>query len=495
MKHARSAAPNAFALELHTNQPEELVQFYKKALGVEFYPTTYPFKRYYASVGRFALIISDAKGNDAGTESEPGRVTLAAISSAEIPAAERKFLLHHTRPLGCAFPERLAARMQDPMGNYIALVPSLESIVGTMPVFLSFSDFFANVKEVLLIFMMQTVQNIRRQIARGIEHCEMAANFVPLLKRDLRGYTHFVATQNGLYVVNATSYQRLMRGKFYGLTFKDGNLYAYQAMGEGEPGSNKNGRILRIAMENDRIKSVSVAVKDLDSGCHQIDFVGEDLLVVDCYNGCILQMRLESTEKRQAYYPLGNISRASARNESHMNSIVGHPDGTVWILLHNSGHKLSEIIVLDKQFEIVRRFPVNAGAAHNIVFTNDQSEYLVADSLGGRVISSNGVVIDGGVGMLMVRGLSLDEDTCVVGDSIFGSRPFRRFVPGRVHFFDRRSWKLKSLLSLPGAPTDIRRIDGKDFSLSNYFAQTEAANVSPQNMGESEPAASVPVPA
>src|SRR4249919_3406900 len=123
MKHARSAAPNAFALELHTNQPEELVQFYKKALGVEFYPTTYPFKRYYASVGRFALIISDAKGNDAGTESEPGRVTLAAISSAEIPAAERKFLLHHTRPLGCAFPERLAARMQDPMGNYIALVP------------------------------------------------------------------------------------------------------------------------------------------------------------------------------------------------------------------------------------------------------------------------------------------------------------------------------------------------------------------------------------
>jgi hypothetical protein len=469
MKHL-AQGPSAFALELHTDHPEEMVQFYKKALGVEFYPTTYPFSRYYAVVGRFALIISDARGCNVETKSDPGKVTIALIASAKIPADERKFFLHHTRPLGSAIPERLAARVQDPDGNYIALAPSLERVLGFLPIFLSLSDLFKNVKEILLIVMTQMLQNVRRHLEIGIDRCEMAVASVTFLKKDLRGYTHFVAAQNGLYAANATSCRRLMRGKFYGLTFKNGDLFAYQAMGEDEPEDNKNGRILRITMKNDRIQSVSVAVKDLDSGCHQIDFVGDDLLVADCHNGCIVQLRLDSPEKRNRYYPLGKISRSSARNESHINSIAGHPDGTIWVLLHNSGRKPSEIMVLNRQFEVVERFSIDAGAAHNIVFTNDGSEYLVADSLGGRVISPNGVVIDGGSGMLMVRGLSLDENTCVVGDSIFGSRPFRRFVPGHVYFYDRHSWKLQSMITVPGAPTDIRRIDGKDLSLSNYFA-------------------------
>ena len=487
----RPSSARAFALELHTNQPEKLVSFYEEMLGVKFYPTGYPFKRYYTQVGRFALIIGEAMGRDAATASEPGKVTLALISGREIPASERTFLLPHHRPLGDAIPERLAARLQDPDGNHIALVPSLERIIGILPGFTSASELFDSVREFSLVWMTQLVQIVRRQIEIGIDRCEMFTNGVTFLKRNLRGYTHFVAAQNGLYAVNSTSYQRILRGKFYGITIRDGELYAYQAMGEGETKSNPNGRILKITIQNDRIEKVKVVANGLDSGCHQIDFVGDDLLVVDCYNGAILQMRPGSSEEPKAYYPLGKISRAAARDQYHMNSIVGHPDGTVWVLLHHSGIERSEIIVLDKQFEIMRRFSVDAAAAHNIVFTNDRSEYLISDSLGGRVISSNGVAIDGGVGMMMVRGLSLDENLCVVGDSIFGSRPLRRFVPGRVHFFDRHTWQLKSMLTLPGAPTDIRRIDGKDFSISNYFAdQVQSNNIHPQTMTEPEPIAS-----
>ena len=68
----------------------------------------------------------------------------------------------------------------------------------------------------------------------------------------------------------------------------------------------------------------------------------------------------------------------------------------------------------------------------------------------------------------MLRGLSLDERQCVVGDSLFSTRVLRRYVPGKVHFFDRLSWHLNASLEVPAAPTEIRRIDGNDLSLTNY---------------------------
>jgi CRP-like cAMP-binding protein len=73
--------------------------------------------------------------------------------------------------------------------------------------------------------------------------------------------------------------------------------------------------------------------------------------------------------------------------------------------------------------------------------------------------------------MMRPRGISLDENSCVVGDSLFCPRPFRRYVPGCVHFFDRWIWKRYATLTLPAAPTEIRRIDGKDLSISNYLAE------------------------
>jgi hypothetical protein len=101
---------------------------------------------------------------------------------------------------------------------------------------------------------------------------------------------------------------------------------------------------------------------------------------MDCYNGLILQIRPGSNEAPKAHYPLGEIRRVTTRKEYQMNSVAGHPDCTVWVLLHKGGRTCSEVLVRDEQFKIVWRFYVDAGAAHNIVFTNDESEYLIADS-------------------------------------------------------------------------------------------------------------------
>jgi sugar lactone lactonase YvrE len=294
------------------------------------------------------------------------------------------------------------------------------------------------------------------------------------MRRDIRGYSHIVTSREGLFVVTPTSYKRVMRGAYFGLTVKDGVVYCFQSCGPKRGG--KNGRILRIPIESGRLGRVRVIATGLDDGCHQIDFVGDDLLIVDCYNGRILRMD-PATGRYEAFHPLGELTRQVARDEYHMNSVSLSPDGTIWALLHNTNRKHSEVIVLDQQFAIVRRFTVDAACAHNIVFTNDELEYLIADSTGGKVLSAQRTVID--EGSMRFRGIALDHTTCAIGESLFSTRPFRRFVPGAIHFYDRATWTRQASLRLPAAPTDVRRIDGQDFSLSNYLASqiTGAARV------------------
>lgn len=98
-----------------------------------------------------------------------------------------------------------------------------------------------------------------------------------------------------------------------------------------------------------------------------------------------------------------------------------------------------------------------------MVFLED-GEWLICDSRGGNLINRHGVVVH--VGELLTRDLSVDKDTVVVGESGYATRLGRRYVPGNVHFFDRDYQHLSSL-RLPAAPTDIRKIDGNDLSLSN----------------------------
>jgi hypothetical protein len=473
---AQKKSPQAFALELHTAEPEQLARFYEETLGIKFRATKYPFERYYAKVGNFGLIIGDSKGRDAETASEPGKFTLDLLSSDEISPDKLRYYLHHRRPLGSAVPGRLAHRLRDPEGNYIAFAPPMENVLGTWPsVFSSFEDssfgeILHAVRELFLVCPEWVGQWLRLRLANWRDRVEAITDRISVVSRDLSGYTHVVGTRQGLYVANAASCKRVVRGSFFGITVKDGDIYCFQTLGESGRESDQNGRVVKLTIKNNRIEGAEVVVKGLDSGCHQIDFIGDDLFVVDCYNGRILEIRSGLKEAPKNHYPLGEMSRDAAWFQCHMNSVVGCPDGTIWVLLHNGGGNCSEILVLDREFRIIRRFYVDAAAAHNIVFTNDASEYLIADSHGGRIISARGVAVDGGLSMSMVRGISLNNDTCVIGDSAYATRYLRRYAPGHLYFFDRNSWTLQSTVVMPGAPTDIRRIDGKDLSISNYVA-------------------------
>jgi len=414
-------------------------------------------------------MISSSIGNDGETVSESGKCTFGFLSAdGDLPKGEHYFL-HPKRPLGQAWPRQFASRVRDPEGNYLAFASSMEEIVGRVPPVQSYRELKDCLREYVVMKLQRSRKRSRHFIDDFLDWYEYTSGRVTFIRRDLRGYTHVVASREGLYVVNHRSYKRILRGSFFGTTVKDGAIYCFQACGP--TGRNlakaeNKGRILKISLTNDRIEQVDVLAKDLDDGCHQMDFIGEDLFVVDCYNGRILQITPDVPGYR-AHYPLGPLSREQANSKYHFNSIAAHPDGTLWLLLHNKNRAPSEVLVMNRNFEVLRRFPVKAGAAHNIVFTNDEFGYLIADSSGARIVTANRVL--GEIGMIRPRGISLDSALCVVGDSFFCSRPFRRYVPGRVHFFDRSSWECLCSLTLPAAPTEVRRIDGKDWSISNYL--------------------------
>ncbi len=453
-----------FSIELHSSQPLRMVEFYEQTLSLRFKASSYPYPCYMARVGPLALIISEAREDDGTRLSDPGKCTFGILTTgAEVPDGERYFL-YPARPLGRAWPKQYAARLRDPDGHYLALASSMEDVMGRVPPVRTLGELLDCAREYCLLVWERFGKRLRHRLDGMVDWQEYVLNRVSFVNRKVGQYTHVVASREGLYVVNAKSYKRILRGSFFGATVKQGSIYCFQACGRGE---QMRGRILRLVLNEDAITEVEVIARGLDDGCHQMDFVGEDLLVVDCYNGRIIQIS-PNENKCMAHYPLGQLTRKAATEVYHMNSVSGHPDGTIWVLLHNHTKKPSEVLVLNRQFEVIRRFSVDAGAAHNIVFTNDPLEYLIADSCGARLMSAKGPV--GDVEMMRPRGVSLDNSTCVVGDSFFCDRPFRRYVPGRVHFLDRSSWKCTSSLSVPAAPTEIRRIDGRDLSISNYVA-------------------------
>jgi hypothetical protein len=452
-------AGHVFALELHSADPDRLAAFYRAELGIEFRTTDYPCRRHIATVGPVALVITDAQGHHAA--SDPGRVTLCMLAEGDPGGRTNYRLPPAPRPLGGAFPEQEAHRRQDPDGNYVATAAVMTDVLA-LPARNPTAALVAALKDFTAAVTQRAQLAVRDTVGELVDRGEYFTQRVAYLSRDLAGYTHLVTSRQGLFAVNETSYKHVLRGRFYGLTLKDDAIYCFQACGDE---LDNHGRILRLDVARGRITSVEVIASGFDDGCHQMDFLGDDLLITDCYNGRILQLTPGAPGAAPTiWHPLGVLPRKHAKRR-HINSIAAHPDGTIWILLHNSGRIPSEVVVLDRQFTELRRFPVDGGAAHGIVFTGDAAEYLVADSLGGRIVSAQGPVIDG---MMMTRGISLDDETCVVGDSHYATRAFRRYVPGRVVFFDRRTWSRRAVLAVPGAPTEIRRIDGRDLSLSNF---------------------------
>lgn len=288
---------------------------------------------------------------------------------------------------------------------------------------------------------------------------------VRLVASSLRETTHAVASRQGLYAVGPGRVVKLVSGQFFGLTLRDGALYAFQANGL-LTSPRARGRIVRLELADQEIRSADVVAQGLPNGCHQIDFIEDRLFVMDTYANRVLCLDSD-LRPASAYYPVGKAGfNRWQQGYAHLNSILWH-GGEIYLLKHNGTVKTgrpSEVIRCSPTFEVRETIPLAGGACHDIVFLED-GRMLVCDSLGGNLIDRDGLVLE--VDDMWTRGLSVGADSLVVGSSYYGAeRRKRRYLPGRIFFFDR-DLRLDSKLEVPAAPTDICRFDGRDRSLSN----------------------------
>ena len=301
--------------------------------------------------------------------------------------------------------------------------------------------------------------------------------FCPVHQRDLSGYTHFVTSREGLFAINRSTWTKVASGQFFGLTWREGVFYAFESLGpyrppeRSEEGRYRRGRLVRIEIEDGQVSLMRSVFSGLSNGIHQVEFIDGHLYLVDTYNNRILRMPADLSRVDAEFYPIGRARQEDwANGYAHMNSILGR-QGCIFVLKHNGrpdkATRPSEIIRCDSDFNILETIELNGNACHNIVFLEDGS-LLSCGSHEGEIIDGQKVIAK--ISDMFTRGLSVDAGSVVVGSSMYTTRTGkhgRRYVPGRVMFFDRDG-QLQAELSLPAAPTDIRRIDARDYGLSSF---------------------------
>ncbi|HEV2674713.1 MAG TPA: hypothetical protein VGV37_09235 [Aliidongia sp.] len=279
------------------------------------------------------------------------------------------------------------------------------------------------------------------------------------MSRPLR---YIVASRSGLFLVNEARWKRVAEGQYFGVTVRGQEIYCFEAATDAE---KRVGRIVRYRLADETLIEPLPLVEGLDNGCHQVDFFDGAFFVVDTYNQAILEFD-EDWQLAARHRPLPPAAfKQWTQGYVHMNSLLGR-GRTIFLMLHKGGPKgtgeRSEILVLDRAFRIDRRLPLDGYGCHDIVEL-EGGRLLCCDSQSGRLIHHDGDPVP--IDELMTRGLAVSPDEIAVGSSLFDERPHRLLIPGFVTFLDR-SFNRIGRLHLPAAPTQIRRLDGEDLSLS-----------------------------
>jgi hypothetical protein len=316
-----------------------------------------------------------------------------------------------------------------------------------------------------------------RDIRLALASRAYQSNNVRLVEHDLSGCSHLVSTRHGLFAISRQALRLVAHGLFYGLTLRPGggdggSVYAFEA-GDRPRSPSARGRIVRFRKEGDRFVKAEVIATGLDNGCHQIDFVGDRLCVVDTYRQRVL--RFDPDERAPAVlHPIPGAPAGDwANGYAHVNSIVADRD-TILLMLHNGADRTgrtSEIARLNGDWRLVERIPVDGLGCHNIAVLEDGT-LLACGSIEGGLISPGGPRIP--VGALMTRGLSVGATEIAVGGSAFAARAARDAAgdegDGAVFFLDR-DYRPLCRIAMPAPVMEVRRLDGQDRGLSAYLAR------------------------
>lgn len=269
-------------------------------------------------------------------------------------------------------------------------------------------------------------------------------------------YSFIVGTKAGLFLTKPDKYIKILSGQFYGLTKYNNYWFLYEAI----TGLNV-GKILRLSNDG----SIKVVMKGLSVGCHQIDYFCGNIFITDTYNNCIIKVDPDTMDIISKFYPIGGLDNGrESLNYAHMNSIF-YNDGNIYIVCHNETVKTgknSTILKCNKNFDFIEEIGTDAGNAHNVVVY--KNEIVYCDSSSNRVSNSNGETL--AQCKNFTRGMSINEDFVVVGESEYSTRSYRHMKGGWINYFDHY-WKLKEQQKIPGMVQEIRSVNKIDFCMSS----------------------------
>jgi len=274
-------------------------------------------------------------------------------------------------------------------------------------------------------------------------------------------HDYIVASRRGIFLVGHAGHRQLAAGYFFGVTVRDGDLYCFRtvsaAAAEADPNS---GSIVRYRYRDGMLDAGEVLVEGLDHNGHQVDFFDGSFWLVDSGHQRVLEF--DSRWHQVAEHRIGPPVARRGPDDAHINSFLGRGD-RIHLMLHNAYRKRpSEIVTFDRDFREIARTPLPSTGCHDIVEL-ENGELLYCESSKGRIRSTGGEAHR--LDFLYTRGLAVGPDEIAVGSSLYGARLARGVLPGYLTFLDRAYNRLARVY-LPAAPTQIRRLDGADLSLS-----------------------------
>ncbi len=295
-----------------------------------------------------------------------------------------------------------------------------------------------------------------------------------LVQRDLRGYTHLVASRQGLYAVDECRCLLVAHGFFFGLTFQGEDIFVFEACDLPRM-PTRRGRLVKLTRRGGIIDQTRILARDLDNGCHQIDFIDGRLHVLDTYNQSLLRFAPgeETWEVWETLHPLPPRPHGGwvgiDPDYHHVNSLLAVGDLRL-LLLHNGAHharRRSRIAVFDADWRPIARWKVMGSGCHGLALLEDGT-LLTCGSMEGNLISQDGFSLH--VSSCMTRGLAIGADSIAVGASELVEREGRLRNSGTITFMDR-NYNVRSVLKVPGAPTEVRRLDTQDYGLSSVLRE------------------------
>lgn len=271
----------------------------------------------------------------------------------------------------------------------------------------------------------------------------------------------------GLLLIDGNSAKSLVSsGIMYGLSKDSQNNWWVFCR------NNNKGAIYSCKVADGQAFDLRLRIADVPKGVHQMDFIGKDLHVTDTAHNRILVFRNAeqldgnaTIKDAEQFYPAGKAESKLSINYCNFNSIYSNKN-SIYLVAHNYSYytkRKSQVYEMNMDYSMKNIRNINGKCAHN--YYKDKSLDLICDSLGGTLLNHDKAVVQTNK---FTRGLSVSNDYYILGGTGKEFDGKKRIMSDSEIYILNKDFKIVSTIIVPnGQVRDIRRLDGKEYSLSN----------------------------